>query len=107
LRERASTTTLFEAIYAVVRRIPPGRVTTYGEVARLAGLHNGARTVGWAMASLPDDRTAPWWRVIRSDGSIAPRPGALEQRRRLRREGVTVSTGGTINLRRDGWPKGR
>ncbi|MDR7510885.1 MAG: MGMT family protein, partial [Armatimonadota bacterium] len=53
-------------MYALVRRVPSGRVTTYGEVARLAGLRGGARTVGWAMASLPHDRAAPWWRVVRA-----------------------------------------
>ncbi|MBI3997633.1 MAG: MGMT family protein, partial [Armatimonadetes bacterium] len=50
----AGTPTLFGRIHALVRRIPSGRVTTYGEIARLAGLRNGARTVGWALASLPD-----------------------------------------------------
>jgi methylated-DNA-protein-cysteine methyltransferase-like protein len=95
---------LFARIYAIVRRVPRGRVTTYGEVARLAGLRNGARTVGWALASMPAGTTAPWWRVIRRDGTIAPRPFAAEQRRRLQQEGVRFRKGGTIDLRRYGWP---
>jgi methylated-DNA-protein-cysteine methyltransferase-like protein len=94
----------FARIYAFVRRIPRGRVTSYGGVARQVGLRGGARTVGWAMASLPNDRTAPWWRVVRSDGAIAPRPSADEQRRRLRLEGVRVSPPGVIDLARYGWP---
>lgn len=97
---------LFRRIYAVVRRIPRGRVTTYGEVARLMGLRQGARTVGWALASLPHIDAAPWWRIVRRDGTIAPRPFAAEQRRRLRREGIRIGAGGGIDLRRYGWPAG-
>jgi methylated-DNA-protein-cysteine methyltransferase-like protein len=93
---------VFPRIYALIRRVPRGRVTTYGEIARLAGLRNGARTVGWALHSLPIDETAPWWRVIRSDGTIALRRSAAEQRRRLAREGVRFN-GGAIDLRRHGW----
>jgi methylated-DNA-protein-cysteine methyltransferase-like protein len=95
---------LFARVYAVVRRIPRGRVTTYGEIARLVGLHQGARTVGWALASLPTIDAAPWWRVIRSNGTIAPRAFAAEQRRRLRREGIRFGPGGAIDLKRYGWP---
>ena len=93
---------LFARIHALVRRIPRGRVTTYGDVARLAGLRNGARTVGWALHSLPDAEAVPWWRVIRSDGTIALRRAADEQRRRLVREGVKLKEG-TVDLKRDGW----
>ncbi|MGQ0549725.1 MAG: MGMT family protein [Armatimonadota bacterium] len=101
-----ATRGLFKRIYAAVRRVPPRRVTTYGEIARQVGLRNGARTVGWALASLPDGETAPWWRVVRSEGTIANRRFAAEQRRRLRREGVRARVGGAgaIDLRRYGWP---
>jgi methylated-DNA-protein-cysteine methyltransferase-like protein len=94
----------FARIYRLIRAVPRGRVTTYGEVARRAGLRNGARTVGWAMASLSSDRTTPWWRVVRRDGTVAPRPFAAEQVRRLRREGVRPNERGAIELRRYGWP---
>jgi len=97
----------FRNVYKIVRRIPRGRVITYGEVARLTGLRNGARTVGWALHSLPEGTALPWWRVIRSDGTIAPRPFAAEQRRRLRREGIRFRAGGVVNLRYYGWPSGR
>lgn len=81
-------------------------MTTYGEIAHRVGLRNGARTVGWALASLPDGETAPWWRVVRSDGTIANRRFAAEQRRRLRREGIGVRLRGAggVDLRRYGWP---
>jgi len=102
-RDRGGT---FARIYGVVRGVSPGRVTTYGEVARLAGLHSGARTVGWALAAVRDDDTAPWWRVVRRDGTIAPRPWAVRQRRRLQQEGIRL-TGGRIDLRRYGWKGAR
>lgn len=70
----------------------------------MLGLRNGARTVGWALASLPSIGSAPWWRVVRRDGTIAPRRSAAEQRRRLRREGIRFGVGGVIDLKRYGWP---
>ncbi len=103
IRDRTVKARIFVGIYAIVRRVPPGRVATYGEVARLAGLRNGARTVGWAMASIPPGAHVPWWRVIRSDGRVAPRCGAADQHRRLRAEGVRVSRSGGVSLRRYGW----
>ncbi|MBM3451453.1 MAG: hypothetical protein FJX78_10860 [Armatimonadetes bacterium] len=69
---------------------------SYGDVVRQAGLRNGARTVGWALASLNDIEVAPWWRVVRADGGIAPRPFANEQRRRLRAEGVRFGRDGKV-----------
>jgi len=96
--------TVFDRIYALVQTIPTGRVTTYGTVARHTGIRNGARTVGWALASLPTIDAAPWWRVVRSNGTIAARPFAGEQRRRLRREGIRFGAGGVIELKRYGWP---
>jgi len=97
---------VFARIHALVRRIPRGRVATYGEIARMAGLRTGARTVGWALASLSGDRPPPWWRVVRGDGTIAPRPGAEEQRRRLAREGVRFREG-AVDLARYGWRSSR
>lgn len=94
---------VFARIYAAVRRIPRGRVTSYGDIARQAGLHQGARTVGWALASLPPQTAVPWWRVVRADGTIAPRPGAGRQRRHLVREGVQVRRDGRVDVARYGW----
>jgi methylated-DNA-protein-cysteine methyltransferase-like protein len=95
---------LFARIYAIVRRVPRGRVTTYGDVARLAGLHGGARTVGWALASLSHVDAAPWWRVVRSDGTLPNPRFAAEQRKRLAREGIRFTRRGAVDLRRYGWP---
>ena len=63
--------TVFGAFYDVVRRIPAGSVSTYGQVARLAGMPRSARLVGYAMASCQDP-TVPCHRVVRADGSTTP-----------------------------------
>lgn len=60
-----------EAVYAVVRRIPPGEVLGYGMVGALLARPRVGRQVGYAMAALGPGTDVPWWRVIRSDGSIA------------------------------------
>jgi len=104
----------FRVIWRTVARIPRGRVATYGQIARMAGLRSGARTVGWAMRALPDDlaiggRPVPWHRVINAQGMISPRhdgprgEGSLRQAGRLRREGIVVSRSGRIDLARYRW----
>lgn len=79
------------AILATLQAIPPGHVTSYGEVARRAGLPGYARYVCRVLRELPDRTATPWWRVIRADGRLAmdaaSRAGR-EQRQRLRKEGL-------------------
>jgi len=85
-----------ERIYAVIRRIPPGRVATYGQVAELAGLRGQARLVGYALAALDTDTDVPWHRVVNARGAISlPAAGhpALMQQARLRAEGVEFHDG--------------
>ena len=94
-----------ERIWSVVRRIPPGRVATYGQVAREAGLGRGARQVGRALAALNDRDDVPWHRVINARGCISLPPGSAgraEQRARLAAEGIEVVSG-KISLARYGW----
>jgi methylated-DNA-protein-cysteine methyltransferase related protein len=87
----------FLAVYAAVREIPRGRVTTYGAIALRLGLARSARAVGWALRALGRTRRppVPWHRVVGSGGRISPRDGAgmAEQRRRLLREGVRFRNG--------------
>jgi len=96
----------FEKVWLLVFQIPPGRVATYGQIARMAGMPQGARTVGWALASLPPGSRVPWHRVISAPGCI-PRFGRKElrdlQRALLESEGVEVEAGGMISLQRFGW----
>lgn len=96
----------FEAVYAVVRRIPAGRVATYGQVARLLGAPRAARTVGWALHGTPRGARVPCHRVVQAGGRCAP--GAFtgppgEQRRRLEVEGVQFTLDGRIDLDRFRW----
>jgi methylated-DNA-protein-cysteine methyltransferase-like protein len=96
----------YARIYAVVRRIPRGRVATYGQVARLAGLAGHARQVGYALHALPDGQRVPWHRVINAQGRVSPRaePGWSEvQRQLLEREGVRFDTEGRTQLGRFQW----
>jgi methylated-DNA-protein-cysteine methyltransferase related protein len=94
---------IFARVYALVRRIPRGRVTSYGAIARALGLPQGARTVGWALRACPDD--VPWHRVVNVRGQISWRPtgGYHLQRVRLQQEGVRFTRKGRIDLERFGW----
>jgi methylated-DNA-protein-cysteine methyltransferase related protein len=100
----------YERIYAVVRKIPSGRVATYGQVAALAGLPGHARQVGYALHALPDHSTVPWHRVVNAQGRISLRGAQsgsdLPQRFRLEAEGVAFDGGGRIALARYGWKAG-
>lgn len=99
--------TSYEKIYAVVRKIPRGRVTTYGVVARLAGLPRQARLVGYALHALPSGTALPWHRVINAQGKLSLErslTGAgTTQLIRLQREGVIADASGKISLRKFGW----
>lgn len=99
----------YTRIYTVVRRIPRGRVATYGEVARRAGLPGAARQVGYALHALPPDTSVPWQRVVNARGEISARGSGheLAQRRILEREGVRFDVRGRIELARYGWGAAR
>ena len=96
---------LFELVYRVVRCIPPGRVATYGQVARIAGMPRGARTVGWALRALPGGSDVPWQRVVNAKGTISFTPGgyaASVQQALLEEEGIVFEQG-RIDLHVFGW----
>jgi methylated-DNA-protein-cysteine methyltransferase-like protein len=90
-------------LLAVVDSIPRGRVASYGQVAREAGLPRHARLVGRVLSQLPGRSLLAWHRVVNSSGRISPRPGAALQRRRLAREGVKFSSSGRIDFARFRW----
>ncbi len=96
-------TSKYEAIYAAVRRIPRGKVATYGQIAKVAGLGNHARLVGYALAALERD-DVPWHRVINAKGEVSLRHGAEVQRDKLRCEGVRVDVHGRIPMDEFRWP---
>jgi len=85
-----------QAIWDVVAQIPPGVVSTYGDVARAAGLPGRARQTGYALKHTPEGLHLPWHRVVGAGGKIAFPPGSSafrEQARRLRGEGVKITNG--------------
>jgi methylated-DNA-protein-cysteine methyltransferase-like protein len=107
------------AVWALTRKIPPGRATTYGLLAEAhfgvaaggvvgaaAGVVprriGGARAVGQAMARCPGD--VPWWRVVHADGRMKGTSGADEQRARLAEEGVPLTADGRVDWARAGGP---
>jgi len=106
--DAAHLAALYRQIYAVVRKIPRGRVATYGQVALLAGLPGAARVVGQAMKASGSVARLPWQRVIGKRGptgriSIHDPIGAAVQRKLLCAEGVEVNDSGAISLARHGW----
>ncbi len=96
--------------YRIVRRIPRGRVATYGDVARVAGKPHGARQVGYALAALRGAKhDVPWQRVLgarprdKAAISILDPVGAAVQQQLLEREGVRFDERGRVDLARFGW----
>ncbi len=100
-------TDAYSRIYAVVRRIPRGRVATYGQVAEAAGLPGRARQVGYALHALHAGSAVPWHRVVNAAGRVSLRSARgdeLRQRQILEREGVRFE-GERIPLARFGWKR--
>ncbi len=99
------------AVWALARRVPAGRATTYGTLADAhygrwpggsPGRARGARGVGQAMARCPGD--VPWWRVVHADGRMKGTAGADEQRARLAEEGVPLTADGRVDWASAGGP---
>ena len=95
---------LWKRVHSLVRRVPAGRVVTYGQVAAFVGVPRAARAVGQAMRICPAG--VPWHRVVNGRGTISPRgdgSGAFSQRLLLEGEGVHFVRG-RIDLQRYRWP---
>ena len=96
----------YARIYTIVRRIPRGRVATYGQVAVLAGIPRGARQVGYALHALRGGTVLPWHRVINARGMVSRRASGgseLSQRILLESEGIRFDGRGRVSLQRFGW----
>ncbi len=93
------------SVYEVVKRIPRGRIATYGQIAKMIGRCT-ARMVGYALAALPAGMPVPWHRVINHKGEISPRAGgdgATRQRRLLEKEGIRFDRKGRVDLEKFRW----
>lgn len=96
----------YARIYAVVKRVPRGRVATYGQIAALAGIPGAARQVGYALHATPRGVRIPWQRVVNAQGTISRRADPDDedrQRRMLEAEGVRFDPRGRIPLERFRW----
>ena len=98
----------YERIYEAIRLIPAGRVATYGQIARAAGLGRHARLVGYALSAC--DEPLPWHRVINARGEVSCRSDPFYetlQREKLESEGVAFDDRGRVSLGRFRWdPEG-
>ena len=107
---KKKTSDSYSRIYAAVRKIPRGRVSTYGAVAHMAGLPRQARLVGYALHALTSASTLPWHRVINSQGKLSlvrdGKSSGITQCMLLEQEGVRVAGGTRVSLKQYGWKLG-
>jgi methylated-DNA-protein-cysteine methyltransferase-like protein len=88
----------------MIRRIPRGKVASYGQLAALAGDARQARQVAWILHAAPEAEGLPWHRVINARGRVSlPGSGGRAQIRRLRAEGIRVGPGGSVDMIKFGW----
>ena len=97
----------YQRIWATVDCVPPGRVATYGQIAKEAGLPGHARQVGYALRHLPPGTKLAWHRILNARGEISVRSSSgtpsREQIKRLRAEGVRLNEKGRVDLGRYRW----
>jgi methylated-DNA-protein-cysteine methyltransferase-like protein len=95
----------YTAVYALVRQVPPGHVTTYGSIASALGMPHWARQVGWAMAALrdSDDDDVPAHRVVNAEGGVRGGWSAAVRRALLEDEGVEFDADGHVRLTKHLW----
>ncbi|EQA35617.1 methylated-DNA--[protein]-cysteine S-methyltransferase, TIGR00589 family [Leptospira inadai serovar Lyme str. 10] len=99
----------YEEVYKITKRVPRGRITSYGRIAVLLGKPRAARAVGYALNAIPKDREQkiPWQRVINSQGKISFRGDshrAILQRKILQSEGIEFDQNDRTDFRKFGWP---
>jgi methylated-DNA-protein-cysteine methyltransferase-like protein len=89
--------TFFEQVYAIVERIPEGKVLAYGQIAHMLHKPRAAREVGWAMRYCPEH--LPWQRVVMADGRVTGGLYAEERKARLTAEGVPFLPDGRVDMK--------
>lgn len=102
--------TTYQRIYRTIRRVPRGRVATYGQIAEIAKA-SGPRQVGYALHSLPDGHDVPWHRIINARGMISLDAGGLGggnlQRALLEAERVVFDAKGRVDLKKYQWKRAK
>ena len=100
---------IYALVWGIVKRIPRGRVATYGQLAALLGMPRHARQVGYALSATPENMKIPWHRVVNAEGRISLRlkhwdTGSDDlQRILLEAEGVTFDASGRIEMKKFRW----
>lgn len=100
----------FERVYDVVRQIPRGKVTTYGQIAKLIGEPKKSKVVGWALHSNPYKGTVPCHRVVNREGRLSGAyafGGPEVQKKLLEEEGINFKEDGTVDLENCLWDAGK
>ena len=103
--EKGTELSLHQRIIRVIKKVPRGRVASYGQIAGLAGAPGAARQVAWALSSSSRRENLPWWRIINQQGGISiPRGKGYErQKLALEEEGVEFGVADRVDLQRFGW----
>lgn len=101
-----ATTEFSKKVLSFIKKIPRGKVATYGQIAALAGKPQGSRGVAWLLHSCSASHALPWQRVLNSKGKISFPPGSAEfkkQKKLLESEGVEFSDSNQIDMKRFQW----
>jgi methylated-DNA-protein-cysteine methyltransferase related protein len=103
-----TNSTNWNSVYAFVKKIPRGRVITYGQLGKKLRLPGGARTAGRAMAACPSGKGVPWHRVVGSGGKLLIRePHASLQRKLLESEGLELAEKRILSFKQCEWNAGK
>lgn len=97
----------YQKVIELIKKVPHGKVTTYGTIATMAGSPRSARIVGGILHAMTEKEDLPWQRIINRDGYLSIKSGLIDlkklQRQLLEEEGVEVSDEFVVDLNRFGW----